>query len=556
MENAGSFRAGRLVGRNWIVIGLRQRLLRSWKIAAIVALSILVLATSVFNAKLIFDDLYLMSHFARIDRTLSGWHLVEYVGLNPEARHEYRLYALSRLVHFGLWKLSGSNPTPDMAFIALTQVAAGYGISRLLRRAGADDWQANAAWAVWVFSAFAATSCFHYYSYLILPYQITVLCALVLRWRAASFLLGMAIALTGEAHLAASCLILLLGALASDRSFRVRLIDVAVPVVAIIATIIVHRLYWQSIVLPTDAARYRFGTVGWFEVLERTRHFARSILPGMTTQIVEVLAFSGLAAAGLAVVLVLGFALLVRKNRADGSNRIAFGLLAVAISSICVVWTLSAVTGQISPILPRRYGFVPYTLIVMTAAIFLLSPSVKAKVGAVPAMVTLSAAIAIWGLLQFVVLPSVRAQDQIVWSKVQSSLAAKGSGASVLLLSASNLKLLKQPHIRPVDSTPFRAPASDIAESAFDGFWWYSQYAIVAAGASFAAYRWEEVDSETIKLFGNEVNQLAPRVVRKSSMVVLFDMKKAPGDPRTVTVFTDWQKFEEALALVVKNTSS
>jgi len=523
------------------------------KYVLVFGLSAVVVAVSAFNATLAFDDLYLVGYFKNLNSSLSGWSLVRHILLNLDlAPHEYRLYGLSRLIHFSLWKAFGIHAVPYAIFIVVTQIASGYGIARLLVRVGADELQAGLAWAVWVFSVFLVTFCFHYYSYEILPYQITILCALTLRYRVVSFFLGTAIALTGEAHLIASCLLLFLVAVtAESRSKQQRIVDAGVPIAAVVCAVIAHRLTWLFIVgHQSGPTRFTFAAPTTLEFLVRVRIWLGTLLPGMTDQIIELLKFSG-AGSILVVVIIVAGAAAAKRSWPGGSVRPAIGIAVICVASFGVLFAHSMLTGLISPWLPRRYGYVPNTLCVMTLVIALLTPRVRAVFGIGPAVVAFSVSLSFWMLLQFVALPGVRSQDQHVWNVVKLNLTAKGPGANLLLISDAFLDVTRRPIIEDLNSVAFRPGVSEIFESAFQGYWWEAQHAIVFSAANFSAYRWENVDADHVKLFGNGVNGLPPRIVPTSSIVVLYDQRKNPysaNDPRGVTTFNHWQEFKEVIA--------
>lgn len=516
-------------------------------------LSVVVVAINAFNATLTFDDLYLVGHFRDLNSSLSTWELIRYVILNLDlAPHEYRLYGVSRLIHFLLWKAFGIHAVPYAIVIVITQIASGYGIARLLVRAGADELQAGLAWAVWVFSVFLVTSCFHYYSYEILPYQITILCALTLRYRIVSFFLGTAIALTGEAHLVASCLLLFLVALtAESRSKRECIVDAVVPIAAVVCAVIVHRLTWLFIVgQQSGPGRFTFATPAASDFFARAQIWFGTLLQGMTEQIIDLLKFSGAGSILVAGVIIAGAAA-AKRSWPGGSVRPAIGVAVICVASFGVLFAHSMLTGLIAPWLPRRYGYVPNTLCVMTVVLALLAPRVRALFGIGPAVSAFSVSLSFWILLQFVALPGVRSQDQHVWNVVKVNLAAKGPDANLLLISDAFLDVARKPTIDDISSVAFRPGVPEILESAFQGYWWEAQHAIVFEGAGFSAYRWENVDADHVKLFGNGVNRLPPRIVPTASIVVLYDQRKNPysaNDPRGVTTFNDWNKFKDVIA--------
>lgn len=426
---------------------------------------------------------------------------------------------------------------------------SGYGISKLLKRAGADDLQADAAWLIWVFSIFVTTNCFHHYSYTVLPYQITILCSLCLRHRWLSFLLGICIGLTGEEHLLAAPVLIGLAAMCDqDRSRLQRLIDAAVPIGSIGSTLVLHRLLWIWILqrsAPIDPRfTFHFDSFGAFGRL--TWIWLSSLYPGAIVQVDSVTNYSGVwFSIGFAVAFA---AFATRMSRPGGSTKVVLGVACICCCSFVVLWLLSTLTGQTPPALQRRYAHVPYTLCTMTVAVALLAPGVRRIFGLAPAATVVAFSFGLWWQLQYFVLPVIRAQDDQLWERISKLTSAKAPAANILFVSASYPDVLKEP-ITNTDAAPMRPGSPEIFELAFGGFWWELQYAIDVVGATFAAYRWEEVDASHVRLFGSDVNGLPPRIVEKSSIVTVFDEGKpglSLGDPREVSTYGDFQTFIEA----------
>jgi hypothetical protein len=159
---------------------------------------------------------------------------------------------------------------------------------------------------IWLLSPFASTTIFHHYAYEILPYQLTIACALVLLrlhdpetrsawfWRSGTAALGLAIAWTGEAHLIASVIFLGIVAYAapSTRSLRERHVDVAVAVLAIALAIAVHRWFWSAQVGHYVQARYEFSLPTFQQGYERAAQFIQSLLPGVVAQVIPIVSFA------------------------------------------------------------------------------------------------------------------------------------------------------------------------------------------------------------------------------------------------------------------------
>ncbi|HEY0329443.1 MAG TPA: hypothetical protein VGC77_10120 [Rhodopseudomonas sp.] len=516
-------------------------------------LAVFVVALGGYNARLIYDDIYLITYFKIIHNSHFGFlpTLILNLDLAPA---EYRLYGFSRLLHYILWSCFGSQAWFYGSVISATQVAAGYGISRLLLRAGADRFQANLGGVVCSLSAFIVTSCFHHYSYLILPYQLTIFCALVIKRRKLVLGISIAIALSGEAHLAGAATLLLLAALIDkERSLRTRLTDAALPISAMFLTVVTHRLIWLYLVGDSAApTRYNLSFPTRTELIERTGRWLNSLFPGMTTQIFDIFTFSGgWALFGfLMVILASAFVRFVPKPGSDAGWRIPLGLAAIFLSSLAILWALSAFSGQVSAALPRRYGYVPNTIFVVLVVVTLSAPRIRARLSAGPAIAAAALSISIWGLLECVTLPLVNIQDGRVWDVLRGTLKAKGDGAGVLFVSASDWSATQVDELKKLDSVSFRGDPSEVLESPFSGYAWEAEYSIVVAGAAFAAHRWRTVDEDHVELFGNGLNFRASRLVEKKSVVVFFDERPAVrplSDPRAITTFMDWDKFHAAV---------
>jgi hypothetical protein len=535
-------------------------------IAGIVA-AVSIVAAAV-NATLIFDDPYLVEHFRLV---LDQWGVLNtlwifFFSLDLGAR-EYRLYGLSKIFHFGLWELFGVHAWAYAAVIGLSQVATGWGIYRLLRRLRTDSWQATAIAWVWVLSPFSSTSCFHHYSYLILPYQLTVACALVLQKahdadpRSAWFrhllagALGIMVACTGEAHLMASILVLILVALGtpSSRLRSQRWVDAAVPVTIIVATVVLHRWAWSALVGHDPVTpRYVFGLPTLEEVNLRTATYLTSLLKGITAQVQAIIEFAGpwaLMSAAVAGALGLGLWRFWRdpEDTTPAPRVLPVVLLLMGLASVAVVWALSVFTGQVSVTFPRRYGYVPNTIAVMMVVALLAERSIRRRLGVVPALAVSVVLVWLWITLQVACLPVVRAQDERLWTAARAAMAGK-QAPSIVFLNAWNSPDMpgyelhvETPGLRGREFPP-------IFESPFSAFWWQSQYAVVVLGARFAADRAIAQDAgRRVRLAGNGLNDKPPIVAAIDSVVVVADLGRLPPDWKAglgrVVVFPRWHDF-------------
>lgn len=108
--------------------------------------------------------------------------------------------------------------------------------------------------------------------------------------------LGFMIACTGETHLIASILILILVALGtpSSRLRRRRWVDASVPATIIVATIVLHRWAWSALVGHGPLTpRYVFALPTLEEINLRTATYLTSLPKGITTQVQAIVEFAG-----------------------------------------------------------------------------------------------------------------------------------------------------------------------------------------------------------------------------------------------------------------------
>lgn len=522
------------------------------------------------NATLVFDDLYLVEHFQLV---LAGEGVLKTLWtflLTLDLGTQYRLYGVSKIFHFGLWGLFGVHAWTYAGVIGLTQAATGWGIYRLLRRLGTDSWQASALAWVWILSPFSSTSCFHHYSYLILPYQLTVACALVIQkahdadprsgwWRhLLAGVLGFMVASTGESHLLASILIFILVALGtpSSRLRWQRWMDVSVPVASIIATLVLHRLARSALLASAPGSpRYVFGLPTLDETYHRTVVYARSLPRGMAVQVSAILEYAGpWALASAAVVAVAGLGLWRWRRDSGDSTRaprlLPVALLLVGLASVLVVWALSMFSGQVSPVFPRRYGYVPYTVALMLGVALLAAPPIRRRLGVVPALAASVVVAGLWLTLQTACLPVIRAQDQRVWTAIKAAMADKKNPAIVFVNAWNSPDLPSDP--RTSHAVGLRGhDFPTIFESPLMAFFWQSQYAMVVLGAHFAADRAVALEGGRVQLAGVGLNRRkTPIVASTDSVVVVVDPEVLPphlkADLSRVLIFRRWQDFLDA----------
>ena len=550
---------------------------RSTLVSIALVLGGLIVLANILNSTLMYDDGYLLKFF-RLSLDRAGlWRTVPFVFFNLDiAPREYRLYGLSRLIHLLLWSFFGTHAWAYGGVIGTAQAASAWGIYRMLRRFHADAIQSGAVAIAWGFSFFANTTCFHHYSYLILPYDITIGCALILQknhdqpkrwlWRLLAAAVCVAIAWTGEAHLLAAMAILVLVAAAtpSAQTARQRWIDAAIPLAVIPAAASLHRWVWSKLVpVPADHPRYVFVMPSRQQFVERSAEFLASLYKGAAVQIQAIFTFAGpwIFVVGALLALCALSYLWYRPGQlrdwwTSGERRncgivLSVPMVPILLASLAVLWALSVFTGQISPVMPRRYGYVPYSLMTVVVLVFLTDPWMRRRVGMIPALVACGAAVYPWVVLQLACLPVVRSQDGRVWAAARTAMAGKVDPC-VLFIDAWDHP--DMPGFQLGAGTPGLRGSEfpEIFESPLMGYWWESQYADMVLGARYVGYRAVPEGPGRVRLYGNGLLMEESALIPTASLVVMADLGLNP--PRQdagvghIVSLTTWDAFQSSVA--------
>jgi hypothetical protein len=216
----------------------------------------------------------------------------------------------------------------------------------------------------------------------------------------------------------------------------------------------------------------------------------------------------------------------------------------VALSSFGIFYLIHIFSPVTIIPLPRRYGYVPHTLVLMFVGSCLSAPWMRRLVGAGPAIFYSLAIICTWIVLQTACLPVVRGQDRQVWNALAAALNAKRD-PSVLLVS--NLTGGHEVDI----NTPIlrRTEFSPIFESPLTSYWWASGYAHVVLGARFVGYWYQDEGEGRVSLIDNGLRGSTTPVPVDSIVVLARTGPVLPDRGKPVdraAIFTDWAAFKAA----------
>lgn len=550
------------------------------------AIILAVLCAYSLNATLIYDDLWIITLF----RGSHGWQpdlatlgdLFSTADLNGE----YRTYGLSKLIHLGLFYILDTRAWAWGLVMGITQLATAWMLYRYLSNFRVDRIQSSMIAATWLVSPFSFTSCFHHYSYLILPCQLTISAALVHQMqlgsetgkhssvqRMALITIGMAIAWTGEAHFILTGLVIVATGFLSPslKSWQSRAVETMIPLAAISAAVLAHRVLWAHLILkrPNVAPRFNFTTLNWEQFVFRGKAFLLSIPEGIMCQIKPIITFAGWPTYTIGFLAAITLAYLFRVwllkfNHnysepacvAPRAHVVPFVIFLCLIASIAVTASVAILSDLIMDVLPRRYGFIPFTIGLMLIIAITTEPRMRRKHGFTPMATAFCIIVILWGLLHVVCLPTIRKQDRRLWNKIREA-AAKKHKPSLVFINARDHP--DESHYLLGAATPamrdgLRFP--EIFESPFASYWMAEPYACLHLGIPYAGFRAVPVSQGLIQLNRQDFFPYRPKEIAEiptSSLIVVADTGITPPHGwrdglKNVAVIPNWRVFQNTLA--------
>ena len=529
------------------------------------------------NSTWTFDDPGLIGRFMEMRRLGTVFSSLPMIFFGSDLPAEYRLYGVSRTLHLLVSLVFADRSWGYAALIFTSQLLTARGIYLLCRRLGTDGPQAYATCFAWFFSPFAVTYCFHHYSYLVLPVQLTVAAALVLnrlvsapnkvsrlKERLLFIALSLGVAWTGESHLMLSATLLGVTAFlsVSPRSMQNRAKEFGIFGITLIFAVSIHRFTWTYMTAGSGTVRPRFNlsVAGTTVLAERGSHFLWSIPKGMINQLEAITTFSG----SIQCLLLWACCLLLlysqkRKSlhlhsRIDDPNTgwvLASFLFILSFLPLLLPGAVSIISNQINEVLPRRYGFVPFTLVLMAICAFCAAPGTRRKLGLWPGLFSLSAVIASWMALQLFALPKIRSEDQQVWSKIEAALKVT-NGKSIVFMTQWNSPF--SPRFHMDGATPgFRNGLGfpDVFESSLVSFWMEETHARLL-GARLVGY--SVVQSPVpgiVRVYVGEPTAQRFVEVSAGSIVIAVDRGFRPPAVASgfddVSIYTDYSDYRKAI---------
>lgn len=405
-----------------------------------------------FNSTLVYDDIGFYRSFPQIVERI-GWlkALIKIFCLDFPT--EYRSYGLSRVIQFLIWSLGGGSALVYSLFISLFQVATALALYSLLVSLRFERLDALTFGLIWLISPFIGTSCFHHFSYLILPVSIAIVGVYFLfkatddKKRFVAVLLGFLLALTGELHLIAIPAVIILMALASGNRLNIRASLFVTS--SMLLTIVTHYLIWSNFAAD-NMNRHRF-TLNLFHhdmdywiyrILVAVRGVGFSIeeqigdIAGQDYNwLIRVTVFSSFF-----VFLVLRAVIKVLPQ-SDIPRRSTLSLAWFLFIASCLylLWFITVVvlTDAVPSSMPRRYGFIPLTVLLASITLAISSSFPQRKKNKVIVIsVILGAIVTLFVRYQFYVLPETNKVDDRLSNMIVNELR-KDPAKGVLIFHSS-----------------------------------------------------------------------------------------------------------------------
>lgn len=344
---------------------------------------LLLIVAYLVNSVVIYDDLYLPGYFSGLVNAKGQLQATWMIFTGADLPLEYRTYGLSRLLQFALWNLVGAKSFIYPMIIATSQLATALLLVSVLRRARVPEPASLLVAGVWLISPFSLTWTFHHYSYLILPFQLLVLTLFTFqrmhelrRKYLVAAMLGVGCALTGEMQLPAAFAIFVLVLVSSkDRETRKA---AGLSLLLFALSLALHRMNWVMFIRYEHMPQ-RFS----FHLADQ--HFGKlagaigtaigSIYVALEQQVVEMLSSGMLWGLGFALGSMACFLFCIARSQ---TLRVPFGrvemklaalLFLVGAVSISLYVVIAVTSGASVFVMPRRYGYVPLTLMAAAAVL-------------------------------------------------------------------------------------------------------------------------------------------------------------------------------------------
>jgi hypothetical protein len=524
-------------------------------------LIVLGIAVSIFywrNATLVYDDIAFPYSFSALVGQ-SGWAKTLVKIFCLDLPNEYRSYGISRVIQFLLWSVGIESAKIYSLIISATQLATASCLYVLFRRFGVGVVAALSSGFVWILSPFIWTSCFHHYSYLILPFQVGIIGLNFLifgslaKRRVIPFLfLGVVLGLTGEMHLLPISVLIL--AAAWVKGGRLELRAAWLTIFFMVLAVLVHFSVWKVFVAnPLQPHRFNLSLshdVAYW--VYRLWVAMRGIDKFLMEQLNELVGsaryfFAGLLAAfSLAAFLALRWAgrrVEVVKNFSPvlTTTLILYATVIVYFAFYVLVVVL---TDSVPPLLPRRYGYIPFALILVALCLTFEALLGRGEKAIICSAVLVGLVCALFFRQQFSIVPAAKKADEKISGMIAEAI--KKSPGKAVVFFASSEKDFPLTSIGAATLGPaMRDVASaELSQAKYGTYWpaFINITRVLSAPYTCELGGWRP--SEKLALIC-PTWQSNPGVVAPSDVIVVANLGFEARDPqgKNVRVFSEFDDF-------------
>lgn len=514
------------------------------------------------NARLIFDDLQLPYGFQQLV-SKHGWFKSVIILFCLDLPAEYRTYGISRVTQFLLWSVFGSSKYVYGAFIAVTQIATAVALQRIFMRLKIEELPAAVISSLWLVSPFAITACFHHYSYLILPTQLAVACVWYFTSRPiervsilSCLIFGAALGLTGEMHLVAVFIgFMVIAWLVKNKAIAKCFF---ISAVSALVSVVAHYSIWRWFAADmTLRQRLDGNKVATFqEVLHRAEIAIISIWNGFLDQLIT------FSPAGFFVTGITGLAIgwclwsLAVFNSKDVSSSddapilrpIHAALIVFFAAMYLFVYVVTSVyADSVYSVLPRRYGYSPYSIILIGIGVFIYSVSGRDRKSMLPLFSLLGVVFVFFAQQQmYVINPSVRVDEKIT-EEIQSKATNAPIGElGVLFFNAADQKIPRFDFFEGMAGPRMQSNASaDAREAVYAPYSVSKQFLTNILGFGFSGAPGAPRPDGLISVVGRPTPADPGPVLQEKVMVVAnLGFENHDPDGKNVKIFKNYSDFK------------
>jgi hypothetical protein len=525
--------------------------------------SVVMMACYWFNATLVYDDIAFPSNFASLVEQ-AGWFKTLIKIFCLDLPNEYRTYGVSRVIQFILWSVGVDSAGAYALLISISQSVTGWVLFSIIRKLNYSNAAAFSSGIIWIFSPFIWTSCFHHFSYLIFPVQVSLIGIYLMCWVIdkkknilAAAIFGVIVGLTGEMHLAPVILFTLLfmqfggGLLNRKVAF--------VFILTLIVSVVLHYLVWKTFAANTDETqRFNISVSHNSEYwIYRIGVAFKSIYLFVLSQVGELLGGGRKDIVFFLIILVGGWWLVLSRcaskevplaTQSDhDANRswLSLSLFIFILVYLAFYVFVVVITDSVPITLPRRYGYVPLTMAFVLACLTIDLIDFNSIVKRFLLSVVVGFVLILFGKLHFSLVPEVRSSDNFIAKQIVAEII-KSPQKPVLFFTASENNF----PLTSIDAYTLGPAMRDVASSELTqakfGTYWPSYINITKVlGAPYTCELggWDKLGKLKLICPAWQAN---PGSIDPNEVIIVANIGFDSRDPlgRNVRVFGEFKDFE------------